>query len=175
MKYSVKTEEIIVRTGVPAPLKAPTPWPSPPPRFKIFASPLLFSVQPPFRVFQTDPHPHATPSCPNPTNQFSLVLNKYQKSDFAILILLTGRNMCYVFCHETLFVVILSIVILSRLLFSVTKGNPFALNNTETLLEIYMFTTNAWWTHTLRYTYKKRMCYMHFIWDINIQVTTSVL
>ena len=171
----MKTEGIIVRTGVPAPLKAPTPWPSTPLVLKSLLPLFSFLFNTLLEYFRQTPHPHATPSCPNPTNQFSLVLNKYQKSDFTILILLTGRNMCYVFCHETLFVVILSIVILSRLLFSVTKGNPFALNITETLLEIYMFTTNAWWTHTLRYTYKKRMCYMHFIWDINIQVTTSVL
>ena len=43
---------VIVCKGVPAPLfKAPTPWPSLAPIFKIFVSPLLFSAPPPFKVF----------------------------------------------------------------------------------------------------------------------------
>ena len=60
--------------------------PIPPPLFKIFVSPLLFSVPPPFKVFQKFPHPHTTPSCPKQKHQPSLHIitgfNKYQKGDF---------------------------------------------------------------------------------------------
>ena len=42
------------------------------PLFIIFASSPLFSVQPPW-YFRQFPHPHATPCCPNPTNQTSLL------------------------------------------------------------------------------------------------------
>ena len=46
-----------VRKGVPAHLlfKAPTPWHSLSPLFKIFVSPPLFSVPSPFKVTQTVP------------------------------------------------------------------------------------------------------------------------
>ena len=44
------------------------------PHFKIFVCPPLFSVPSPFKVFQTVlPHPHITLSCPNLTNQLSLI------------------------------------------------------------------------------------------------------
>ena len=51
--------------GVPAHLifNAPAPWPSlPPPLFKIFVSPPLFSIPPPFKVFQTVPSILTQPS-----------------------------------------------------------------------------------------------------------------
>ena len=52
--------------------KAPTPWPSLPLFLKFVSCP-LFSVPPFLRYFRQFHHPHATPYCPNPTNQPSLV------------------------------------------------------------------------------------------------------
>ena len=54
------SKEGIVHKGVPAPpplllFKAPTLWPSLSPLFKIFISPPLFSVPPPFKVFYSFP------------------------------------------------------------------------------------------------------------------------
>ena len=60
----------IVHKGVPAPSHPLTQLAFP--LFKIFVSLPLFSVLPPFKVFWTVP-PHATPSCPNLTNQPFLV------------------------------------------------------------------------------------------------------
>ena len=66
-------------------LRHPSLDPACPLVFKIFASPPLFSVLPPFKVFQTIPHHHATPYCPNPIQQPSFHIIKefkqYQKSD----------------------------------------------------------------------------------------------
>ena len=55
----------IVREGIPAPLFLRHPllaWPSLPPLLKIFVSPPLFSVPPPFKVFQTVPPSLSQPS-----------------------------------------------------------------------------------------------------------------
>ena len=70
----------IVRKGVPAPplFNAPILWPRllpppPPILFKNLCSPSPFFCSTPLlRYFRQSP-PHATPSCPNPTNQLSLV------------------------------------------------------------------------------------------------------
>ena len=62
MKYSLKTEGIIVRTGVPAPLKAPTHWPSFPLKSLFLLSFFLFHLL--LRYFRQTLHPHATPSWP---------------------------------------------------------------------------------------------------------------
>ena len=69
----------IVRKGVPAPsfLRHPPLKPACP-LFKIFVSTLLFSIPPPFKVFQTilpTPNAENCPSCPNPTHQPSLHLH----------------------------------------------------------------------------------------------------
>ena len=53
---------IIVCKGVSSPLfKVTTPGPSLPPLFKILVSSTLYSIPPPFKVFQTVPPP--PPSC----------------------------------------------------------------------------------------------------------------
>ena len=84
MKYSVKIEGI-VRKGVPAPLLLRHPaldLVCPPPIFKIFVFPPLFSVPPPFKVFWTDPPPSCNPFLPQSNQPTFLGLNKYQKGDF---------------------------------------------------------------------------------------------
>ena len=57
LKFPVQRNITMVHKGVPEsppPLsKAPTPWPSLPPLFKIFVFPPLLSVPPPFKVFKT--------------------------------------------------------------------------------------------------------------------------
>ena len=66
--------ETIVRKGVPVPLfKAPTPWPRLPIFFKSLFPLPSFLFHPLLRYFRQFPLPHATPSCPNLTNQPSLV------------------------------------------------------------------------------------------------------
>ena len=68
---------VTVRKGVPAPspFKAPTPWPilPPPPFFNLFIPSPLFCSTPFHGIFDSSPHTHANPSCPNPTNQPFLV------------------------------------------------------------------------------------------------------
>ena len=45
----------------------------------VFISPSLFSVPPPFKVFEAS-SPHATPSCPNPIDQPSLhIINRFKQ------------------------------------------------------------------------------------------------
>ena len=65
----------IVCKGVPAPLllKYPPVDPACTPFLKsLFPSPLFYST-PVWGILGSFPHPHATPYCPNPTNQPSLV------------------------------------------------------------------------------------------------------
>ena len=50
-----------------------------PPVLKSCVSPPVFPVPPRFKVFQTV-HPHAIPSCPNPTDQPSLhIINRFKQ------------------------------------------------------------------------------------------------
>ena len=61
---------IIVCKGVSSPLfKVTTPGPSLPPLFKILVSSTLYSIPPPFKVFQTIP-PTLTQTTPLPLQQF---------------------------------------------------------------------------------------------------------
>ena len=55
-------------------LRDPPLHPACPTPFKIRVSPPLFFVTPTFKLFQTVPPPHATPSSPNSTHQPSLQL-----------------------------------------------------------------------------------------------------
>ena len=77
------------RGSAPTSFKAPTPLdqPAPPPFphthmhiFKIFVSRALFSIPPPFKLFQTvsSTISKATPSCPNLINQPSLHIHTWQ-------------------------------------------------------------------------------------------------
>ena len=59
---------IIVRQGVPAPSPSLRHPPSLTPFFKSLF-PLPSFLHPFLRYFRQFPHPHATPSCPNPTHQ----------------------------------------------------------------------------------------------------------
>ena len=54
--------------------KAPNPWPSLSPPFlkSLYPSPLFCSILL-SGILDSSPHPYTTPSCPNPTNQPSLV------------------------------------------------------------------------------------------------------
>ena len=76
-KYTSSISEVyfIVCKEVQAPLlfKAPTPWPSLPPFLKPLFPLLSFLFHPLLRHFTHFPHPQATSSCPNPTNQPYLV------------------------------------------------------------------------------------------------------
>ena len=60
----------------------PTPWPSLFPLFKIIVSSPIFSIPPPFKVFQTvpPPSPRRPPWFPNPTHQPSLhMINEFKQ------------------------------------------------------------------------------------------------
>ena len=96
LKYSVKTEGIVCKR-----VPAPQPLLSQPPLDPV-CSPFLKSllllcsfVFHPIRHFIQTPHPHATPSCPSPTNQPSFGSNKYQKGDFT--------SSTVAFCQKSIF------------------------------------------------------------------------
>ena len=65
----------IVGKGIPGPslFKAPTPWPSLSHFLKSLFTISSFLFHPLLRYFRQFPHPQTTPSCPNLTNQPSLV------------------------------------------------------------------------------------------------------
>ena len=106
MKHSVKTKGIIVCTGVPAPLKAPSSRPSPPFLKSLF--PLSsFLFHPLLRYFRQTPTLLQPPSCPTRTTNLpwftqiskewfyyftSSTVAFYQKSIFNLLNPFTNRE-----------------------------------------------------------------------------------
>ena len=88
--------QVIVSKGVLAPtpilFKAPTLCPSLPPLFKIFVPLPSFLPYPLLTYFRQSHHPQATPSCPNTTNQPSLVETIIKRVILPVQLLLSIKN-----------------------------------------------------------------------------------